>query len=188
MQRRNFLSIFPVGLLSFFGKNEVKAVVIPEPEVKKEEIVYGKLNGNVYGVCDGLVVYKKTRFKEAWFYSNGEPKRVIRNSCDFIHETHYDDTGSVHCAGAPAFIESLDGEILQKKWYQHGRPHRIGGPAVETKSLTAWWQNGKLHRLNGPAKIYLPDSRTRTEEYWINGVQVSNDEFVKASLVEFFKS
>ena len=46
-------------------------------------------------------------------------------------------------------------------WYQNGKLHRIGGPAVENK-------NGERHRIDGPA-IEYPDG---DKEYWENGVEI----------------
>ena len=41
------------------------------------------------------------------------------------------------------------------KWYQDGKLHRIGGPAIEgPNGYEEWLVKGKLHRLDGPAITY----------------------------------
>jgi len=53
--------------------------------------------------------------------------------------------------------------------------HRENGAAVDRfDGYKEYFQNGKLHRLDGPARIW-PDG---TEQYWIDGVQYSKEEFL----------
>ena len=91
--------------------------------------------------------------------------------------------GVRHRTGAPAMI--TEGAA---QWYQHGRlhrldgpaveyangdcewwvndcPHRVDGPAVVSKSRQEWWVDGERHRVDGPAVV----TNHRTE-YWIQGV------------------
>ena len=61
-------------------------------------------------------------------------------------------------------------------WFQKGKPHRIGGPAVKKSNNSVsqyvngkfymtgseyWYENGELHRIDGPARIDSDGS-----EYW----------------------
>ncbi len=41
-----------------------------------------------------------------------------------------------------------------EEWYQHGKLHRDGAPAIINKGNQEWYQNGLLHRDGGPAIIY----------------------------------
>lgn len=52
-----------------------------------------------------------------------------------------------------------------KCWYQYGRRHREGGPAVTLDKDEEWWLNGRRHRNNGPA-IVLSDG---LQEWYVNG-------------------
>jgi hypothetical protein len=57
----------------------------------------------------------------------------------------------------------------RNEWYEHGKLHRTGGPAVENTELDEqeWWENGERHREGGPAiatKHYL--------EWWTRGTLV----------------
>ena len=49
----------------------------------------------------------------------------------------------------PDRVSILDGAV---EWYQHGKRHRLDGPAVEhPDGYRVWYQHGKRHRLDGPA-------------------------------------
>jgi hypothetical protein len=72
--------------------------------------------------------------------------------------------GKLHRVGGPAIIDR-DGTKL---WYQYGKIHRIDGPAVEyANGYKSWYQNDKLHRTNGPAREWLNGETS----YWINGTE-----------------
>ena len=50
---------------------------------------------------------------------------------------------------------------------EKGVLHRVGGPAVETKSgYKSYWKHGRIHNLEGPAEIRA----NGTEAYFIEGV------------------
>ena len=61
-----------------------------------------------------------------------------------------------------------------KYWYQNGKRHRVGGPAVEKANGDKWWyQNGKLHRTNGPAI-----EKANGTKYWhLEGEELTEYEF-----------
>ena len=46
---------------------------------------------------------------------------------------------------------------------------------VHTNGDREWYQNGKLHRVDGPAVEYANGHK----EWWINGVQLTQEEFNK---------
>ncbi len=94
--------------------------------------------------------------------------------------------GLHHCESGPAVLHSNG----TKEWHKHGKPHRIGGPAIETvRGSKYWYVDGVLHNPDGPAEIdsagtrfwYIRGKRHRignpavvfknhTAEYWVNGV------------------
>lgn len=42
----------------------------------------------------------------------------------------------------------------REEWYQDGRLHRVGGPAiVHADGTQEWYQDGLLHREDGPAVV-----------------------------------
>lgn len=51
-----------------------------------------------------------------------------------------------------------------------GRLHNPQGPAVITKNMRAWYQHGKQHRLNGPAIIY-----GNGDEVWYQNGEIHRD-------------
>jgi hypothetical protein len=80
--------------------------------------------------------------------------------------------GKLHRVGGPA-IECLDG---YKAWYQKDKLHRADGYAVEyTNGSKFWYIDGKLHRLDGPAVEYTDGSK----EWHIDGKEYTQDEFDK---------
>ena len=63
-----------------------------------------------------------------------------------------------------------------KIWWQHGKLHRLDGPAeVWPNGHKEWYQNGKLHRLDGPAIMWSDG----TESYYIEGEQLLRREFME---------
>jgi hypothetical protein len=62
--------------------------------------------------------------------------------------------------------------------------HREDGPAQiwydETGkfSIHIWWNNGKKHRIDGPANIGYQNDVIILEQYWINGEELSKQEFM----------
>jgi hypothetical protein len=78
--------------------------------------------------------------------------------------------GKRHREDAPA-VEWSDGTRF---WYLDGKRHRIGGPAFEWQNgCREWFYNDRRHRLDGPAI----EGFDRTKGWWIDGVQLSEDEF-----------
>ena len=56
-------------------------------------------------------------------------------------------------------------------WYQHGKLHRVGGPAHIQNGAQYWYQNDKYHRVDGPAIIWPDGSR----EWWLFGKQYKHN-------------
>ena len=93
-----------------------------------------------------------------WLDANGVVfKREIPSGqvqwCDENRRLHRDD--------GPA----LEGEDGTRAWFQHGKEHREGAPAIEDSTGKYWFRNGKRHRDDGPA-IERADGTT---EWWRNG-------------------
>jgi hypothetical protein len=85
-------------------------------------------------------------------------------------------------------------------WYLDGKIHREDGPAIITKKYEIWmfnnvahrdgnlpsniYKNGNLewfvrgqrHRTDGPAVVFK-DASGKPDEYWIDGVQKTFEEF-----------
>jgi len=54
-----------------------------------------------------------------------------------------------------------------RRWYEDGRLHRDGAPAIEDPSgWSAWYRRGHLHRDDGPAVI----GPNGYEQWWVNGL------------------
>lgn len=60
-----------------------------------------------------------------------------------------------------------------------GRSHRNNGPAVVWyNGKQVWCKHGKLHRVDGPAIVNVEDDSEDTVcEYWIDGIQYSEEDF-----------
>ena len=77
--------------------------------------------------------------------------------------------GKLHHEGAPA-IEYIDGD---KEWWLHGQLHREGAPAIEyANGDKAWFWHGKRHREDGAAI----DCISGYKEWWWHGRHFSTAE------------
>ena len=56
--------------------------------------------------------------------------------------------GKLHRVGGPAIIIGT-----YQEWYQDGLRHRLDGPAVVDGACQEWYRDGVPHRLDGPALI-----------------------------------
>ena len=67
------------------------------------------------------------------------------------------------------YNQSLGNPTWYDEWYDEaGLRHRDDGPAVVGEDGTeAWWQHGKLHRLDGPAV-----TAGKYQAWWENGIQL----------------
>jgi len=126
---------------------------------------HGKLH-NVHGPA----VEKTNGHKEYWI----EGERVTEEEFDYcefptIEQPQIDEFGT---------------EIWRNK---DGQVHRDDDlPAMTYSNGNKYfYKDGKLHRLNGPAIIYQED--ILVAEYWINGVQLTEDEFNESKDWEKFE-
>jgi len=53
----------------------------------------------------------------------------------------------------------------EKEWWQYGKRHRVGGPAIRYWDCLEWYENGKRHCVDGPARMWTNGD----VEYWVNG-------------------
>lgn len=83
---------------------------------------------------------------------------------------HYNNEGLLHSIhDEPAVIL----ESGERKWYYQGLLHREGNPAIQIPGYeNQYYEMGLKHRVDGPA-IESIDG----EEYWINGNQISKEQF-----------
>src|SRR5579859_1937339 len=80
---------------------------------------------------------------------------LISSTYDVLHELHSIDD-------CPA----LEYDNGTKIWHNHGKKHRLEGPAVITMcGKQEWWQNDRLHRFPGPAVI----NSNGDLEWWRDG-------------------
>lgn len=87
---------------------------------------------------------------------------------------HYKD-GVLTCDDGPAIVSSLG----SKGWFKNNLPSRDDGPAIEFYDGTKWYmKDGKFHRIDGPAVIWGSRSNDQSE-YWIDGKQFSEDEYMQ---------
>lgn len=60
-----------------------------------------------------------------------------------------------------------------------GDLHRTDGPAVEYDDGSySYYINNVRHRIDGPAVMCISSNGKITEGYWIEGTQISKEEFV----------
>jgi len=89
-----------------------------------------------------------------------------------------DKDGQLHCDNGPAVVFDYDGgEEIQ--YYNHGKKHRVGGPAIDGPNSTEYWIEGRLHRDGGPSVTYHKGNGDGLGVnqclYHLNGVIVSKE-------------
>lgn len=84
-------------------------------------------------------------------------------------------------------VYDADGTLREEGWYIKGTGivHNENGPAwiayFGEHNTYIWGRHGLLHRLDGPAyyRIRVSDGLVFNEEYWINSVRYTKEEFDK---------
>ena len=80
-------------------------------------------------------------------------------------------------------IEEDDYGII--RYWKNYKLHRKDGPASEWPNGNKfWYQNGKLHREDGLARVWC---RSGPCEYYVDGVQMTVDEFNEWKIQNFLK-
>lgn len=121
-----------------------------------------------------------------------EPKniqtyQVKTYECDWEHfkkalvEEWHDGTGRLHRLGGEPAVKVRDRETglpICLKYFEHGRLHRLDGPAdvrfrppYIQPTIEEYYQLGVLHRDDGPAKIWYDPEREHllATEYYRRG-------------------
>ena len=67
-----------------------------------------------------------------------------------------------------------------QRWWQHGKIHRDGGPAIVwADGSQHWFQHGKLHRDDGPA-VFRVNGYTEGQQHWyLHGKEMSQEEYAR---------
>lgn len=111
-------------------------------------------------------------------FANGEQRSTINGSLHDIagpaiygpadYEGYYSD-GLAHREDGPAVVAST----TTKAWAKNGIISREDGPAIEFSNGVQWYiKDGKFHRTDGPAVV-----GGSKDEYWVDGKQMTEDEF-----------
>lgn len=79
----------------------------------------------------------------------------------------------LHRIGKPA----IESPLGAKYWYFNGKLHRENGPAIEYGPHKEWYKHDKRHRLDGPALETMNDKENIIYEWWIEGIQYTEEEF-----------
>ena len=111
--------------------------------------------------------------KEWWF----EGKQHRENDLPAIEwsnghkEWWYND--QIHRVAKPA-VEKFNGA---KYWCLNGVLHRDGGPAIEYGPHQEWYKHDKRHREDGPAFKTTDNGNNMRYEWWLEGIQYTEEEF-----------
>ena len=82
--------------------------------------------------------------------------------------------GVKHREDGPAMV-STSRDV--SAWYKHGELHREEGPAVVYKDGSfEWYIDGYRHKLDGPAVVHMHDGKIKSEDWWINGEQITGSD------------
>jgi hypothetical protein len=63
----------------------------------------------------------------------------------------------------------------------NGLYHCEDGPAFFGEMTTRWYMNGKMHRLDGPAIVWNEEYDRNFDQWWINGLEVTDEIYEWAS-------
>jgi len=90
----------------------------------------------------------------------------------------HNKNGDLHNAKGPALKTDFGDGRWEHCWYLCGLKHRVGGPAEEYSDGRRWWyESGKLHNPDGPAVMFPGAYSLVPAQYWIHGVNVTQEEF-----------
>ena len=78
------------------------------------------------------------------------------------------------------FVETTQEQCYVKEISIHYDELNPNGPSCISEKSLSWYRDGFLHNLNGPALCYLDDGEV---EYYIHGVQYSEESFFRNPLV-----
>jgi len=144
---------------------------------KKIEDHYGYDPDHIYE-NQGLI--HKLKGEQTW-YKNRKLHREndLPALIDFDGTQEWYKNGKLHRESDLPAIITHDGH---QGWFINGLRHRENDlPAcVDADGSQAWFINGVRHRETGPAIIgneYTEDGLEWVEEYWINGVELSFEDF-----------
>lgn len=118
------------------------------------------------------------------FYKNGDLHREDGPAVYFINGSKYWYVDNIlHRDNGPAEKVYLEKEYY-KSYYNKGRLHREDGPAIvfykiKDKSIITkeWFQNNERHREDGPAVIIPRKKKKPKKHYYINGQEISKNDF-----------
>lgn len=80
--------------------------------------------------------------------------------------------GQLHRRTRPAAISYFKDKLQREDWYENGKEHRIGGPAVifyrkcGKLKKEVWKENDEIHRQDGPAMIIYRKTGFKLKEEW----------------------
>ena len=94
------------------------------------------------------------------------------NQISGLDIAYVNDKDELHRIYGPALISK---RFDLYKWYKNGKLHRVGGPALQHKSVFHWYYEGHLHNLEGPAVI----DPAGPYQYWIHGHRMTEKEYKK---------
>lgn len=126
------------------------------------------------------VEYSKARYEEL------APELPVKHLVQDKVISHFDARGMYHNPHRAAIVERNEvGTVIREEYYSHGMRHRSSGPAIirNNGSHQEWWSDNKLHNINGPAVI-----KDGTEAYYLNGIELSKDDWLIKSKEASIKS
>lgn len=89
--------------------------------------------------------------------------------------------GKCHRDGAPSNLEysGINGSLCVEQWQQGSKLHRDDGPAEVKYRLDGsveketWYQMGTVHRCDGPAVVYYRGDEPKSQQWFLNGVNLT---------------
>lgn len=142
---------------------------------------------------------KVTNTSERWYdehnryHRDGDKPAVVRKTIQgrVLSEEYYCH-GKLHreVLAAVVMYDVITGKVIKTQWANDGHPHRDDSRLptdlyyCNGELARAEWHNKdhKLHRTDGPAvEFYNVSMELRTVQYWINGHNLTTEEWLKAT-------
>ena len=96
-----------------------------------------------------------------------------------LYQKWYYGVNKYHRVGGPAYIEVGKDSGLENEYIVGGVEHNLNGPSDYSKCYFYRELAGKLHCITGPAV-----TRNWTDEWYINGIEYTEDAFNRIMKVE----
>jgi len=134
----------------------------------------------------------ESKYEDLTWHKEDGPALIGYYNKGPIESESYYINGKLHRGDGPAVIGYyINGKVAVNGYYINDKLHKTDGPALthydsngKTKTSVFYYVEGKKHNLKGPAIIWFNNGIIKNTEYWINGKQLTFEEWKEHPLVK----